>query len=81
MDVSFTVRSKPISTARVRDLVRATLDEERVRDALISVAFVGERTIETHVSNILSKLGFDARTQIAAWAVDKDLTKNKHPSK
>jgi tetratricopeptide (TPR) repeat protein len=37
--------------------------------------FVGERTIETHVSNILSKLGFDARTQIAAWAADKGLAK------
>ena len=39
--------------------------------------FVGERTIETHVSNILSKLGFDARTQIAAWAAEKGLAKSE----
>ena len=44
-----------------------------IADAL----FVGERTIETHVSNILSKLGFDARTQIAAWAADKGLAKSE----
>ena len=79
MDVSFTVRSKPISTARVRDLVRATLDEERVRDALISVAFVGERTIETHVGNILTKLGFSSRSQVAVWAVETGLAKTNQP--
>ena len=30
---------------------------------------LGERTIETHVGNVLSKLGFSSRSQIAAWAV------------
>ncbi len=34
---------------------------------------VGERTIETHVGNVLSKLGFTSRTQIAAWVVEHDL--------
>lgn len=38
---------------------------------------VGERTIETHVSNILSKLGFSSRAQIAAWAVERGLSKEK----
>ena len=36
---------------------------------------VGERTVETHVGNILSKLGFDSRAQIAAWATRTGLTK------
>ena len=36
---------------------------------------VGERTIETHVGNILSKLGFTSRTQIAAWSVEIGLGK------
>jgi DNA-binding CsgD family transcriptional regulator len=31
---------------------------------------LGERTIETHVGNALSKLGFTSRAQIAAWAVE-----------
>jgi DNA-binding CsgD family transcriptional regulator len=33
---------------------------------------VGERTIETHVTNILNKLGFSSRTQIAAWIASKN---------
>ncbi|HXZ05462.1 MAG TPA: tetratricopeptide repeat protein, partial [Ktedonobacteraceae bacterium] len=35
---------------------------------------ISERTVETHIGNILSKLGYNARTQIAAWAVEKGLT-------
>jgi DNA-binding NarL/FixJ family response regulator len=35
---------------------------------------VSERTAEAHVSNILLKLGFTTRAQIAAWAVEKGLT-------
>lgn len=36
---------------------------------------ISERTVETHIGNILAKLGFNARTQIAAWAVEKGLLK------
>jgi DNA-binding CsgD family transcriptional regulator len=36
---------------------------------------VSERTAEVHVSNILGKLGFTSRAQIAAWAVEKGLTR------
>jgi DNA-binding NarL/FixJ family response regulator len=35
--------------------------------------FVSERTIDTHVQHILSKLGFSSRTQIAAWAAKQGL--------
>jgi DNA-binding NarL/FixJ family response regulator len=31
--------------------------------------FVSERTAETHVQNILMKLGFTSRTQVAGWAL------------
>jgi predicted ATPase/DNA-binding CsgD family transcriptional regulator len=34
---------------------------------------VSERTVEGHVNNILSKLGFRSRAQVAAWAVEKGL--------
>jgi DNA-binding CsgD family transcriptional regulator/tetratricopeptide (TPR) repeat protein len=34
---------------------------------------VSERTIETHVSHILSKLGFITRKQIAAWVAEQRL--------
>jgi len=35
--------------------------------------FLSERTVESHVGNILTKLGFDSRAQIAVWAVEKGL--------
>jgi predicted ATPase/DNA-binding CsgD family transcriptional regulator len=42
----------------------------------VAVALVlSERTVDTHVSNILSKLGFSSRTQIATWAVEKGLAR------
>jgi DNA-binding CsgD family transcriptional regulator len=34
---------------------------------------LSERTVESHVGNILTKLGFDSRAQIAVWAVEKGL--------
>ncbi len=37
---------------------------------------VSERTIESHVSNILGKLGFTTRTQIAAWVVEQGLARS-----
>src|SRR6266536_5990847 len=43
VDVSYTVRRRPISSRRARDAVIATLDAERVKDALISVALVGSK--------------------------------------
>ena len=30
---------------------------------------VSERTAESHILNILNKLGFNSRTQIASWAM------------
>ncbi len=33
---------------------------------------ISERTAENHVKNILDKLGFDSRAQIAAWSVARD---------
>ncbi len=44
---------------------------------IASALVVGERTVETHVSNIMSKLGFTSRRQIAAWAVEKGLAKEQ----
>jgi DNA-binding NarL/FixJ family response regulator len=36
---------------------------------------VSERTVESHVANILFKLGFTSRTQVAAWVVEVGLGK------
>ena len=42
--------------------------------ALADTLVLSERTIAKHVENILSKLHFTSRAQIAAWAVEKGLT-------
>jgi DNA-binding NarL/FixJ family response regulator len=54
-------------TAREREvaaLIRGGLSNRAIADRLV----VSERTVESYVSGILAKLGFNARTQIAAWA-------------
>ncbi len=40
---------------------------------IAQVMTVGEKTVETYVTRILNKLGFDSRVQIATWAVEKGL--------
>lgn len=35
--------------------------------------YIAQSTVERHVANILNKLGFNSRTQIAAWAVASGL--------
>lgn len=34
--------------------------------------FISERTVTTHVRNILNKLGFDSRVQVASWMATSD---------
>ncbi|HEY8292136.1 MAG TPA: LuxR C-terminal-related transcriptional regulator [Thermomicrobiales bacterium] len=55
-------------TRREREVVSAVargMTNREIADAL----FIAEKTVEMHVSNSLSKLGFRARAQLAAWAV------------
>jgi predicted ATPase/DNA-binding CsgD family transcriptional regulator len=44
---------------------------QAIADALV----VTKRTVETHISNIMFKLGYTSRTQIAVWAVESSLAK------
>jgi non-specific serine/threonine protein kinase len=63
-------------TAREQEtalLVAQGKSNREIADTLV----VGERTVETHVSNALSKLGFTSRAQIAAWAVEQGLLKSQ----
>lgn len=61
-------------TAREREVAALVARGKSNRDIAEDLV-LGERTIETHVGNILSKLGFSSRTQIATWAVESGLTK------
>jgi hypothetical protein len=44
--------------------------------AIAAELVISERTTESHVTNILGKLGFSSRAQIAAWAVDIGLARH-----
>jgi DNA-binding CsgD family transcriptional regulator len=61
-------------TERERD-VAALIAQGRINREIAESLVVGERTVETHISNILAKLGFSSRRQIAAWAIEKGLAK------
>jgi len=59
-------------TEREREVVRLVAQgksNREIADALV----VTKRTIETHINNILYKLGFSSRTQIVLWAVERGL--------
>ena len=59
-------------TPRERDvaaLLAAGLTNREIADRLMVTA----RTVDTHVGNILAKLGFAARAQIAAWSARRRL--------
>ncbi|MFI7130631.1 LuxR C-terminal-related transcriptional regulator [Nonomuraea sp. NPDC050153] len=49
--------------AEVARLVADGLSNKRIAARL----FISEHTVDSHVRNILNKLGFDSRTQIAVW--------------
>jgi probable rRNA maturation factor len=68
VDVSATVRRPGLSFARVRELVTATLESERVRDALVSIAFVGTKTIARLNREFLSHTG---RTDVISFALGR----------
>ena len=59
-------------SARERE-VAALVAQGRTNREIADTLVVSERTAEAHVSNILGKLGFTTRAQIAAWAVEKGL--------
>ena len=61
-------------TERERE-VATLLAQGKSNREIADLLVVHYRTIETHVSNILSKLGFTSRAQIAVWAREKGLGK------
>jgi non-specific serine/threonine protein kinase len=50
----------------IAQLVAQGKSNREIGDALV----IAERTVEGHVSNILSKLGFRSRAQISVWVVE-----------
>ena len=53
----------------VAEMIVSGLNNREIAEALV----IAEGTAERHVSNILRKLGFSSRTQIAVWATGQGL--------
>lgn len=61
-----------VLTPRERE-VAALVAEGMTNRQIGESLYVSERTAETHVENILMKLGFTSRTQVARWVLDSGL--------
>jgi ATP/maltotriose-dependent transcriptional regulator MalT len=59
-------------TERERE-VAALIAQGKANREIAEILVVNYRTIEKHIENILSKLGFTSRAQIAVWASEKGL--------
>jgi DNA-binding CsgD family transcriptional regulator len=55
--------------------VAALIVQGKTSREIAETLVITERTAEVHVGNILGKLGFSSRAQIAAWAVERGLGK------
>jgi predicted ATPase/DNA-binding CsgD family transcriptional regulator len=60
-------------TNRERDVLRLIV-EGKTDQAIADELFISYRTVTTHVTNLLNKLGANSRTEAAAIAIRKNLT-------
>jgi DNA-binding NarL/FixJ family response regulator len=56
--------------------VAALIAQGKTSREIGELLVMSERTAEVHVSNILGKLSFTSRAQIAAWAIERGLAKH-----
>jgi len=66
-------------TERERE-VAALIAQGKSNREIAEILVVNYRTIEKHIENILSKLGFASRAQIAVWAAEKGLGEKEQSS-
>jgi non-specific serine/threonine protein kinase len=59
-------------TGRERE-VAALIAQGKSNHEIARVMTVGTKTVETYVTRILNKLGFDSRVQIATWVIQKSV--------
>jgi non-specific serine/threonine protein kinase len=60
-------------TERERE-VAALIAQGKSNREIAGVTVVGTRTVETYVTRMLNKVGFDSRVQITAWAMERGLS-------
>jgi len=56
--------------------VAALIAQGQSNQEIAATLVVSKRTVETHVGNIMSKLGATTRAQVVAWAIGQGLA---HP--
>mgnify|MGYP001182131173 CR=1 FL=1 len=59
-------------TLRERE-VAALIAQAKSNDEIADELVLSKRTVEKHIANIRSKLGFSKRTEIVRWAMENDL--------
>jgi predicted ATPase/DNA-binding CsgD family transcriptional regulator len=62
-------------TGREREIA-VLIAQGKTNGDIAAELFLSRRTIETHASHILSKLGLSRRSQVVRWALDHGLTKD-----
>ena len=60
--------AKSVLSRRERE-VAALIADGKSNRCIAEELYIASSTVERHVANILNKLGYRSRTQIAAWAV------------
>ena len=60
-------------TNREREIA-ALVGQGKTNGEIATELVLSKRTVETHISHILSKLGLTSRAQIMLWAIDRNLT-------
>jgi DNA-binding NarL/FixJ family response regulator len=63
-------------TERERD-VAILIMQGKTNRQIAETLVLSERTVQVHITNILGKLGFSSRAQIAVWSAEKGLTSGK----
>jgi non-specific serine/threonine protein kinase len=67
-----------VLTSRERE-VAALVAHGQTNRQIATTLIISERTADAHVQNILNKLGFNARAQIASWATERGLNADQTP--
>ncbi len=70
-------QSRGVLTARERE-VAVLVAQGKSNHGIADEMVLSQRTVENHIANIMSKLGFNSRTQIAVWAVENGLAKARN---